>query len=410
VTNAQGRLFISYKRERAKDIELLLAALHDLGIPTWQDLKDLEERQTETALREVLLADETAGVLAWLTPEVEHSNVIRKIELPLAVERVRRDDGFAFIPVAAGGLPYARISAVCGDYIGTEAIETWNVRKVDADPITHADAYLIAVKALGRRIKAIHRQLPSGDPVRIEIHTRSKPAFTGTTAIAFDWMHRFTGRSAGDDCWRDMLLPSLTDVRNAIEAHAPGRRVIAHGMPSIPAALALGATFICTRPTKLAWLQKLPGHEGEQLWSTDVALQDSGFSFKVQGRDAAARDLAVLVSVSSDVETAFGHSKPTLPPFRAVAKVSKPGGPVHRIGSAGEAADVASKIREGILAAREQFRDLGAIHLFMSVPAGIAVMLGQQLNSFGAVHGYEYISEAGIVGRYQLEMVLRPSA
>ena len=43
MTDPTGRSFLSYSRKRLHEARLLLAAQHELGIPTWQDIADLDE-------------------------------------------------------------------------------------------------------------------------------------------------------------------------------------------------------------------------------------------------------------------------------------------------------------------------------------------------------------------------------
>ncbi len=47
MTDATGRSFLSYRRTRLTEARLLVEAQHDLGIPTWQDLSELDEGHTE---------------------------------------------------------------------------------------------------------------------------------------------------------------------------------------------------------------------------------------------------------------------------------------------------------------------------------------------------------------------------
>jgi hypothetical protein len=47
MTDATGRSFLSYRRTRVEEARLLIEAQHDVGIPTWQDLSDLDEGHTE---------------------------------------------------------------------------------------------------------------------------------------------------------------------------------------------------------------------------------------------------------------------------------------------------------------------------------------------------------------------------
>src|ERR1700733_2373198 len=135
MTDATGRSFVSYRRTRVDEVRLLVEAQHDVGIPTWQDLSDLEEGHTEALLAEALADETTANALCWLTPDVESSNVITRTELPAIMRRVERNDEFFMIPVAAGGLGYSDVSRVVGTYLGTHDLGQWNVQKVSANPI-----------------------------------------------------------------------------------------------------------------------------------------------------------------------------------------------------------------------------------------------------------------------------------
>src|SRR5271169_2614374 len=99
MTDPTGLCFLSYRRARAAEAGLLIAALRDRGIPTWQDIADLATTPTEDALRRVLADPGTASAIMFATPEVEHSPVIRDIEAPAIVARHLRGDGFFAVPV-----------------------------------------------------------------------------------------------------------------------------------------------------------------------------------------------------------------------------------------------------------------------------------------------------------------------
>ena len=118
MTDATGRSFLSYRRTRVKEARLLIEAQHDLGIPTWQDLSELEEGHTEALLQEALAGEMTANAVCWLTPDVEVSAVITRTELPAIMRRLDRKDGFFMIPAAAGGLRYEDVTRIAGTYLG----------------------------------------------------------------------------------------------------------------------------------------------------------------------------------------------------------------------------------------------------------------------------------------------------
>jgi SMODS-associated and fused to various effectors sensor domain len=64
---------------------------------------------------------------------------------------------------------------------------------------------------------------------------------------------------------------------------------------------------------------------------------------------------------------------------------------------------------EGLRRARDTFQPRGTVHLFLAVPAGLAVMIGQTLNTFGPIQTYEHVG-TDAVGIYQPAALLKPSA
>lgn len=117
---------------------------------------------------------------------------------------------------------------------------------------------------------------------------------------------------------------------------------------------------------------------------------------ETNSRQPNGRDLAVLVSVANDVEPAFESSLPDLPAFRAIVRAWSSKFGTEAIGNAGQAADASFKIRDAIKAAPNAYPGLGCIHLFMVVPSGLALMLGQLLNTLVNVQTYDLeASEAG---------------
>jgi hypothetical protein len=409
MTDVTGRSFLSYRRTRIHEARLLIEAQHDVGIPTWQDLSELDEGHTEVLLQAALDDKTTANALCWLTPDVETSTVITRIELPSVMRRVERGDGFFVVPVAAGSLDYAAVTRVTGTYLGMHDLGQWNVRMVSADPITVDDADVVARRILKRRLHEIAIHLPADVPLRLVLNTRKKPAFEPGVALSLDWTHRFDGRLANPvDAWKTRLLPALEAVAQACEEQAPGRSVIAEGLCALPAAVALGCAFLATRRLPIAWQQISPKRPPE-LWSIATLPESSGFTAMIQPGSPAGNDLALLVSVASAVEPAFAASRPRLPVLRGIVVVARSGNYPQDIETPGQAADIVRVIVEGLRQARDTLQPRGILHLFLAVPAGLAVMIGQMLNTFGPVQTYEHVP-TDAVGMYQPAALLEPSS
>ena len=409
MTDATGRSFLSYRRTRVEEARLLIEAQHDVGIPTWQDLSELEEGHTEALLLEALADEATANAICWLTPDVEASAVITRTELPAIMRRIERNDGFFMIPVAAGGLGYEDVTRIAGTYLGLHDLGQWNVRRVSSNPVSAADAAVVAGRVLERRIRAITAELQPDVPLRVVLNTRKKPAVERGIPLSIDWMHRFSGRTIkSPGLWQQCLLPALETIAQVCEQQAPGRGILAEGLCALPAAVALGTTFLATRRLPLTWRQISPNRP-PQFWSLDCAPEPSGFEARITHNNPAGSDLVLLVSVASDVEPAFAATRPKLHELRGFATVTKTGNYPHDLKTAGQARDVVRVVVEGLRHARDVLQPRGTLHLFLSVPAGLAVMIGQMLNTFGPVQTYEHLS-TDAVGVYEPAALLEPSA
>src|SRR5207249_8567881 len=112
---------------------------------------------------------------------------------------------------------------------------------------------------------------------------------------------------------------------------------------------------------------------------------------------------------AANVEFAFAASKKDVPRFRAITTVTREGQPPHGISTPAQGVDVAYVVVEGIRRAREEYRPIDTIHLFMAVPVGLAMMIGQLLNTLGPVQTYEHIP-IDATGCYRKAALLNPSA
>lgn len=406
MTDPTGRSFLSYRRARKDEAALLIAALHDHGIPTWQDTQNLSSVPTEDELRRVLADPTIASAVLFITPEVETSPIIRNVEVPKIIQRAEASDGFFVVPLAAGGLDYAKAADLTSNVLSSQNLADWNMHKVVATTLSPVDAAEIAQRVLVQRVQAIHRYLPAGDRLRVGLFVRRPPPFQPSTALSLDWSSQFTDKQALADTWRDILLPALARVADAIQHHAPNRTVEAFGIPTLPAAAALGCAFLSTSGLPIMWRQFTPG-EPDQLWSISERRKTSGFTSRITSKDPNARDIAVLVSVADNTEPLFAAYQRSLPPLRALAHVTKGDSYPHVLATPGQAADVAFVVQDGLRTVRREYGNVGTVHLFMAVPAGLAMMVGQLLNTFGAVQTYEHVLSDGS-GHYKPAALLRP--
>ena len=408
MTDPTGRSFLSYRRARKDEAALLIAAQHDLGIPTWQDINNLGSVPTEDEIRHVLANSSIASAVLFITPEVETSSIIRNVEVPRIIQRAEADDGFFVVPLAAGGLDYAGAAEATGNHLSARNLADWNMEKVPGSVLSPERAATIASRVLIQRLQAVHRHLPQGSPLPVGLYVRRPPPFELGTALTLDWTGRFAGKEATSEAWDTVLLPALQQIGLAVRQYAPGRQIEAFGFPTLPAALAFGCAFLSTGGIGLSWRQITPGQPA-QFWSLAEPRENSGFKARVISEDPSARDIAVLVSVADNVEPLFAACRQVVPPLRARVDITKPGAYPHVTPSPTQATDIALTVQEGIRKVRFDYGNIGTVHLFMAAPAGLAVLVGQLLNTLGAVQTYEHVSNDGS-GSYKVAALLRPCA
>ncbi len=406
MTDPTGRCFISYRRKSIGEISRLVAALHDVGIPTWQDVDDLGDEHVEEDIRRTLADPSTAGAIVWITSEVADSAVIRRVEIPAIMRRLDRDDGFFAVFVAAGGLNWAGAAAAVGPAAGVHGLDERNIRIAPESPLTERSAAEVASWVLRRRLETLDRSLPPGAPLRLGLYTRARPPSGAGLALALDWQPRIPRRRASAATWRGLLLPALDQVGHAIRCWGGGRGIEAEGLCSLPAAVALGCEFVTPGRTRVAWRQVTEGWPDES-WSLDAPREESSLTARTRPNQAAGRDFAVLVSVDAPVAKAFASIRERLS-LRATIEVHDPARVRVDLGTPGLAADVARKVQQELLDARSVYGEPRRVHLFLAVPAGLAMIIGQLLNTFGEVQTYEFL-RIGRGAAYRPAALIRPS-
>jgi len=226
----------------------------------------------------------------------------------------------------------------------------------------------------------------------IQVSTRRPLPKEPGYALRLDICHRFDGRLAVPRAWSEHILPGFVDVVQVLQPKAANRNILLSGFLALPAAVALGTAFLSVNGVKASWVQEQEtfGRDPE-IWDLNVPSIASGFCAKEHLQPASGTDYALLVSVTNDVTDDYSASKVGLP-LRSVVHVapsSPPEGRVH-VGP-GEAGHIARLAVDSLRAAWTEHGKRGTIHLFLAVPAGLASMIGQQLNTFAEVQTYEHV-------------------
>ena len=403
MTDPTGRSFLSYRRSRIDECERLVVAQRERGIPTWRDVDDMNSEPTESELRRIIRDSSTANVVLWITPETAASPMIRNVEAPVALERHGKNDGFFIVPVAAGGLGYAGAAEAIKNHTSITDLGNWNVVKLDSDPATDADIARVVNQVLKQRLQAVDRHLLPDAPLRIALNTRQSVGHQLGQVLTIDWSHRFGGiqsREATAADWQEKLLPALSDVSRAIQQNVPGRRLL------------VGGCCHCQRqPRSASILWRLPDRTSPGSSECLMGAYKCGAGGPIERilgllllRLPAQWTQRIWRSWYPSTATSAARWPPPLPPLPGSAPMSTssertaPQSAVLQ--TPGQALDVAEKTVAAVRNARHEYGITGRVHLFVAIPAGLSMLVGQMLNTLGPVQTYEHI-QSDATGRYK---------
>ena len=396
MTDARGSMFISYRRSPSRpsgDAEAVRMrdALRDRGVPTWRDLDDLSPAPTEDALVATLRREELAGAVMLVSPEVKESPMIRQVEAPAILDRFRGGDGFIFKPVLID-LPYEQADRILGRPGGFQEVSRFNIDRIGSEELSIGDARRIANDVLKQRLAAIRNRHPD-QPYSVGLYSRLSPAPMGYS-VFHDFVSYFDGRDASSEAYVAIEV-ALTDSAAALAATGNKVRISARGNASLPLGVLFGAVY-SPLAFDLDWFQPAPGAD-EQMWSLACDPSNARPTIRIAKRNPSSEDLVLAVSVSADVEQAAAEYLETasLSP-RAILSVELPDGPVQR----GQTITPEEGWRialDAINATRDLKTELrmrrANLHLFLACPLGLAVLIGQNLNTFGDCVAYEHFPD-----------------
>jgi SMODS-associated and fused to various effectors sensor domain len=397
MANPAGRVFISYRRRRLRETSALVRALHDRGISTWIDVNDLRNEPTEAAIRATLDDDKTSGAILWLTPDIEDSEIIRAVEVPIAVGRRKRDNLFWLIIVLADGLDYSSAGQLFSDTLRGEDLSLWNLTKVSAPWATSRDVRQIAQSALRNRISAIGSSTDFSS-VDVVVHAKGTMVVGETDPLVLDWTNYFAGGPPSARAWKAMDRASQ-DVATALKQNTlEDTRIRFKGTPSLPAALLLGSTYSSRDGRIPGWMQLQPDGITVEEWVMDASTDatcatDAGWN--VQDpiyMETSGNALAVCISVSDDVAGAFARSRDITSSWRAMVEIRPSEGRNTRVAplTAHEAASLVHLTIDALRQLRSSISGIESIHIFVAGPAGFGFLLGTRLATLPTIVTYEY--------------------
>ena len=177
----RGPVFVSYRQSDGSTLAADTAwALRAAGVPVWHDQSDLPPGDTERRLAEALESG-LSGAVLLVTPEIQHSKIVREIELPQLLE-LEKNSAFTFsvlsvIERESGKLDYDAPDRLLAQPEGT-------LTRLKQEPARTQRQRADAARAHCRqRMQAVSRKVEAaGRVITVDVQTRIPPFATRVDA------------------------------------------------------------------------------------------------------------------------------------------------------------------------------------------------------------------------------------
>jgi hypothetical protein len=203
--------------------------------------------------------------------------------------------------------------------------------------------------------------------------------------LDIDWTPYLADRVASPDEWSRVLLPALHSIKEILANHSASRRLHVSIQTRLAAALSFGFTFRSSTGFSLDVESRgvVYSTSGESTYKEPLVTNEEEL-------DGDPKTAIVAVSISRDVCSPVKEWIRDRPNEIGTLVIMKPVSGLGReaVLNSGHARAMARQIGATIARLNSQ-KQVSDIHLFLSAPAPLAVLIGFQLNACGRIHLYQ---------------------
>jgi len=388
--------FLSYKREDAEEVKYLQQQLKVRGVRAWRDVTDLVVGGSTKDEITHAIEEESDAFVIYITQECFASDFIWNVEVPTALKRWERDHAFNIVPIFQG-ITVAEVQEFCAARSLRSLTDFNGVSLPDSGtggtkPFNHAlrmvaERILKATLSLRLRRVGADRDRKYEPYIYLQTFNFEPPA--ESLDLDLDWTRLFKSKDdvPTDEEWEEILFPALQDVKNVLSTKTPSRRLHVFVQAILPAAFALGYAL----PESAYFTLLLEGRHG--TWSTVGSPSDLSplrlFSYP---RNGDAHIAIVEIAISRATALGATQSLSTLGlSFKHHIRFELPDGPDNKgVKDPAQALAMSQQIGQELRRLCDK-EGVSHIHLFASLPAALAVMVGHQFNALGAITLYHYV-------------------
>lgn len=385
------KLFLCHYNGDAKEISLLAEELMLRGIVPWVDkyggyyFGDSSPEAARRAIRE-----DCFGLLFYATPNAFKRPFITSVELPEAI-RVREQSPDFILAAVPREIDFSQLSEKSIKTLGVD-LGTYHTQQIKSEDGAEQCSLLNQFRSLAVLI------------LRQQLYTQSRKRIERTFNLQFSTRELLPpdendilcvnailpgGKVTSSDIqpnW-DRITAGLQDVKTGIAEYYGRPRLRVHGSKHLTAAYLFGRIF--SRPSGFG----IDIRQGKDYWYSDYP-DDSCKPLIVRETDGSVTSTSLFVEISTTGKPVGNAVRERIRqtgelPYRFLSFT-----PDNRESST-VAVDnqicvsMARQIRDNIIRVIERFR-VKEIHLFSSIPQGLAVMIGHNLNALPTIQLYEF--------------------
>lgn len=248
--------FLSHKREDADELALLLDELCLRGAGGWQDVAELRVGQRWNAAFKRAIGRETGGFIWYGTRKTLASTTIRKVEVPAALKRARRDGGgYPLVPLFVDLNPGKDADEIRKAFGRRHTKQLLALQGVVREPGENSADF--AKRAARQYIRDLVRD-HDRDVLRLAV-TGGRPP-TGAHDLSLDWRRLLDGDGRPvDGAVIPTFIETLADVREAAQTRHACPHIILEPHLRLPLAALVGWELNRVRPVTLTVMQPTGG-------------------------------------------------------------------------------------------------------------------------------------------------------
>jgi len=383
-------IFISYSRDDLAEVEQLIAELNVRGLSVWQDVKDLGMGSPSEEEIQSAIANECDAVLVYLSP-----NVLKKPDYVVDVElraAYKTDPLIPIIPVFRN-IEISDAKNLTINKLGEDISLRGGVPVPDTISDLSEKFQEIAKKVLATHIKQYPANL---DLSKNKIHfiTSHYKLSDEEPMLKIDWVKQFENGELrpSEKVWIEQLLPALKDVKSALKGHFGRKTFSIQAYARLSAGFALG--FVFREIPNIIFEQEFYNGSTQEWLTRESFTNDSPLSVKTTPGDISSRDLSIELNIAQDASSGVTDFIQANSLFRARVQLNAASIGRDSIKDNQQALAIAEQVFNEIQENCQKY-NIDKIHIFASIPVGLAFLIAHKLNACKPVQCYEYDNAKG---------------